>query len=62
MQLTCYFHLSVCLCIMDPGYRVREKKAGFLDEMLPEAIEHFVQGPCYQLGGSQKDPSSHWRI
>ena len=30
--------------------------------MLPEAIEHFVTSPCYQLGGSQKDPSSHWRI
>ena len=30
--------------------------------MLPEAIEHFLQGPCYQGGGSQKDPSSHRRI
>ena len=25
-------------------------------------IEHFVQGPCYQRGGSQKDPSRHCRI
>ena len=30
--------------------------------MLTEAIEHFIYGPCYQLGGSQKDPSSHWKI
>ena len=27
--------------------------------MLPEAVEHFVQGSCYQRGGSHKDPSSH---
>ena len=27
-----------------------------------QAFEHFVQGPFYQRGGSQKDPSSHWRI
>ena len=26
------------------------------------SIEHFVQGPCYQWGGSQKDPNSHQRI
>ena len=30
--------------------------------MLPKAIEHSVQEPCYQWDGSQKDPSSHWRI
>ena len=23
--------------------------------MLPKAIEHFLQEPCYQRGGSQKD-------
>ena len=28
--------------IMDLDCRVREKNAGFLDEMLPEAIEHFI--------------------
>ena len=24
--------------------------------MLPKDIEHFLQEPCYQRGGSQKDP------
>ena len=28
---------------------VREKNAGLLDEMLPKAFEHFVQGSCYRL-------------
>ena len=41
---------------------VREKNAGFWGEKLPEAIEHFIWGPCYQWGGSQKEPNSHWRI
>ena len=40
--LPCHFHISVCLWIMDLDCRVREKKAGFWDEMLPEAIEHFI--------------------
>ena len=31
-------------------------------EKRPQAFEHLVQGPSYQPGGSQKDPSSHWRI
>ena len=35
---------------MDLDCRIREKNAGFWDEMLPEAIEHFILGPCYQWG------------
>ena len=31
-------------------------------EQLPKAIEHFVQGACYQRGGLMKDPSSYWSI
>ena len=46
---------------MDLDSRVTEN-AGLWDDMLPKAIEHFIQGPCYQWGGSQKDPSSHCRI
>ena len=40
---------------MDLDCRVKEKNACLWDEMLPEAIEHFVQGPCYQWGSSQND-------
>ena len=40
--LPCHFHISVCLRITDLDCEVREKNAGFWDEMLPEAIEHFV--------------------
>ena len=40
-----------------------EKRMQMLgDEMLPKAMEHFVQGPHYQFGGSQKDRSSNWRL
>ena len=62
--LLCQFHMSVCLWIMDLGRRAREKNAGLWEEMLPKAIEQFVQGPCTcnQWGGSQKNLSSHWRI
>ena len=40
--LPCYVHIYVCLWIMDLDCRVGEKNAGFWDEMLPEAIEHFI--------------------
>ena len=49
-------------CESNLDCRFREKNTGRSDEMLPEAIENFVQGPCYQRGGLQKDPSNHWRI
>ena len=60
--LPCHFHISICLLIIDLDRRVIEKNAGFWDEMLLESFEYFVQRPCYQWEGSQKDPSSHWRI
>ena len=55
-------YYSVCPWIIDLDGRARGKGAGLWDEMLPEATEHFVQGPCYQWGGSQKDPNCYWRI
>ena len=42
--------------------RVRNKKAGLWDEMILKVNKHFAQGPYNQLGGSQKDRSSHWRL
>ena len=39
-----------------------EKRTQVFRCMPIEAIEHFIQGPYYQCGGSQEDPSSHWRI
>ena len=39
---------------------LEKKKADLRDEMLLNVVNHFVQGPYNQLGGSQKDPSSYW--
>ena len=46
--LPCHFHTSVCLGTMDCYCKAREKNAGLCGKMLPKAIEHFVQRPCYQ--------------
>ena len=57
----CSFPYSVCLWIVDFDSRVIKKKAGLWDEMILK-VKHFAQGPYNQLGGSQKDQSSHWRL
>ena len=58
--LSWHSHSSVCLWNVDLDNWVREKKVGLWDEMLPNAFEYFLQGPCYQWGGSQKDPRSQY--
>ena len=57
-----HFHISVYLWVVDLDSRVTKKKAVLWDEILLKVIKCFVQGPYKQLGGLQKDSSSHWWI
>ena len=46
--LSWHSHISVCLWIVDLHNWIREKNIGLWDEMLSNAFEYFLQGPCYQ--------------
>ena len=65
VKLMRFLVISIFLFACESGTLTAElekKNTDLWNEMLPETIAHFIQGPCDQWGGSQKDPGSHWRI
>ena len=51
VKLMCSFIISIFLYASESWIltaRLEKKTQAFLGEMLPETIEHFIQGPCDQ--------------